>query len=167
MGEIDDLTGGVLDRAVAEALGFVFAETPATPGLDPDGEGICREGSTRWCRAPGEKKWSCARCYSLPDKYSEDWQHGGPLIERFGISIEPPSSPVHRNGGPNSGWGEAGLWTASTYRPRKGDGHRPFAYGDTPLQAAMRCVVDLHSAGPPRWPTWPTPAPANSGCTTP
>ena len=43
-------------------------------------------------------------------------------------------------------WIEIGL----PYRPRKGDGDRPIGSGDTPLQAAMRCIVDLHSAGAPK-----------------
>lgn len=48
-----ELTGKALDRAVAEALGFVFAGTPATPGKAPDGLSFCRENSIHWCRYPG------------------------------------------------------------------------------------------------------------------
>lgn len=146
----DELTGDALDRAVVEALGYVFAETPLTPGVDPDGEGICREQSTRWYRAPGRATWGCAQCYSVPEAYSTEWQHGGPLIERFGVSLSPPTERVHRNGGRSAGWGELGVWMASTWRPRKGDGHRPIGSGDTPLQAVARCIVDLHSAGAPK-----------------
>ena len=82
--------------------------------------------------------------------YSTDWSRGGPLIERFGVSLSPPTGRVHRNGGPNAGWGELGVWMATTWRPRKGDGHRPIGSGDTPLQAVARCIVDLHSAGAPK-----------------
>ena len=74
----------------------------------------------------------------------------GPLIERFGVSLSPPTERVHRNGGRSAGWGELGVWMASTWRPRKGDGHRPIGSGDTPLQAVARCIVDLHSAGAPK-----------------
>lgn len=62
----DELTDEALDRAVAEALGYVFAETPLTPGVDPDGEGICREQSTRLghvsahARAP--MRWGASWC---------------------------------------------------------------------------------------------------------
>lgn len=147
----DELTGEALDRAVAEALGYEFAETPGASGVDPDGDGEAgRENSLRWYRAPGQAKWTCALCCLVPDAYSTEWEHGGPLIERFNISLSPPTERVHRNGGPSAGWGELGVWMATTWRPRKGDGHRPIGSGDTPLQAAMRCIVDLHSAGAPR-----------------
>ena len=110
----DELTGGDLDRAVAEAIGLL--------------------------RVP--------EALSIP--YSTEWQYGGPLIERFGISLAPSNAPSLSSGGPREVWGVSGRWTASTYSPRRGDGHRPFAWGDTALQAAMRCIVDLHSAGAPR-----------------
>lgn len=128
----DELTGEALDRAVAEALGYVFAETPLTPGVDPDGEGICREQSTRWYRVPGRATWGCAQCYSVPEAYSTEWAHGGPLIERFGICL---GKRYHGAKG----------WMA-----RSADGPASYSDGDTPLQAAMRCIVDLHSAGAPR-----------------
>lgn len=130
----DELTGKALDRAVAEALGFVFAETPATPGKAPDGLSFCREGSTHWCRYPGslmrprpgvESPWVCATCHGYPQPYSTDWQHGGPLIERYEIDI------IKRQYAP--GW--------MAYR---GD---HYASGDTPLQAVARCIVVLHRAG--------------------
>jgi len=75
--------------------------------------------------------------------YSTDWSHGGPLIERFSIHLAGPESRVHRNGGPNSGWGQSGLWTCTSWKLRKADGHRALGYHETsPLIAAMRMVAE-------------------------
>ena len=75
--------------------------------------------------------------------YSTDWTHGGPLIERFSIHMNGPESPVHRNGGPNSGWGKSGAWTCTSWKLRKADGHRAIGWDqERPLVAAMRMVAD-------------------------
>jgi hypothetical protein len=58
--------------------------------------------------------------------YSTNWEQGGPIIEREGITI------THYG----NDWEDA--WSA-----RKGDGHwkGKETYGPTPLIAAMRCYV--------------------------
>lgn len=74
--------------------------------------------------------------------YSTDWTHGGPLIERFSIHLNGPESRVHRNGGPNAGWGQSGHWTCTSWKIRKADGHRAHGWHETsPLVAAMRVVA--------------------------
>jgi hypothetical protein len=70
-----------------------------------------------------------------------DWAQGGPIIERANIHLSPPTSPVHRFGGPNAGNGPSGHWSACTWH-RGADGHRSFGWHETsPLIAAMRCFV--------------------------
>lgn len=77
--------------------------------------------------------------------YSTSWHHAGPLIERYGISISPPQSRVHRNGGNRPGWGESGLWGCTSWLMRKADGERCAAYHATsPLVAAMRLIVECN-----------------------
>ncbi len=69
------------------------------------------------------------------------WDHGGPIIEREHIHLSPPTARVHRNGGLNSGWGEAGVWTATTWH-KGANGRRALAWDtDSALVAAMRCYV--------------------------
>src|SRR5574337_396932 len=76
--------------------------------------------------------------------YSTDWTHGGPLIERFSIKLGGPESRVHRNGGPNAGWGQSGSWTCTSWKIRKSDGHRAIGWHPTlPLVAAMRLVAEF------------------------
>lgn len=71
----------------------------------------------------------------------EDWAQAGPIIERENIGISPPTSRVHRNGGPNAGWGACGLWTATTWH-KGANGRRAIAWHESsPLIAAMRCFV--------------------------
>lgn len=72
--------------------------------------------------------------------YSSSWAHGGPIIERAGIQISPPESPVHRHGGPHAGWGDSGLWAATIFR--KGAHRRTVHFDEvSPLLVAMRAYV--------------------------
>ena len=71
----------------------------------------------------------------------EEWSQGGPIIERANISLHPPTSPVHRCGGPNAGAGQSGVWSACTWT-HGANGKRAFGMDDrSPLVAAMRCYV--------------------------
>ena len=77
--------------------------------------------------------------------YSTSWHHGGRLIERYNISLGPPQSRVHRNGGRQPGWGESGMWTCTSWTMRKADGSRSLGYHETsPLIAAMRLIVECN-----------------------
>lgn len=69
------------------------------------------------------------------------WITGGPIIQRENIQISPPTSPVHRYGGPNAGNGQSGSWSACTWH-RGVDGRRAIAHDEkSALVAAMRCYV--------------------------
>lgn len=58
-----------------------------------------------------------------------NWAQGGPLIERERIAIEPVTGS---------------LWSAEKWvgQPGTRDGHVVLGYGATPLEAAMRALVD-------------------------
>ncbi|MCB1865793.1 MAG: DUF2591 family protein [Chromatiales bacterium] len=74
--------------------------------------------------------------------YSSDWGIGGPLIHRFAVHLNGPEASVHRCGGPNSGWGAAGYWVATSWRIFKRDGGRSIGIHETdPLKAAMRMIA--------------------------
>ncbi|MYN42711.1 DUF2591 domain-containing protein [Duganella sp. FT109W] len=70
-----------------------------------------------------------------------NWEQGGSIIQHANISLHPPTSPVHRCGGPNAGAGQSGVWSACTWT-RGASGKRAFGMDDhSPLVAAMRCYV--------------------------
>jgi hypothetical protein len=86
---------------------------------------------------------------------STAWAHGGPIIERDQIFLQPPSE-VHYNGGPNHGWRRYDHWRATvsartrTLPPANETQEalkiRPVGRGagETPLIAAMRAKVASH-----------------------
>lgn len=68
---------------------------------------------------------------------SSCWHCGGPLIEKYRLTVSSPLSQVHRNGGPNAGYGPSGCWTACTW-----NGRRSVAFHETSaLVAACRAIV--------------------------
>lgn len=72
---------------------------------------------------------------------STDWAAAGPIIKRENISLSPPTSVIHANGGNNPGWRPSGFWQACTWHQGV-SGKRAFAWHETePLIAAMRCFV--------------------------
>lgn len=79
----------------------------------------------------------------LSERYSPstDWSRGGPLIERYNLTLSSPKSSVHRNGGPLHGWGESGVWSTCTWE--KGvNGKRATGYHESSaLTATMRTIV--------------------------
>jgi hypothetical protein len=86
------------------------------------------------------KNWAKDGAFYQP---SALWITGGPIIERENIQISPPTSPVHRCGGPNAGNGQSGVWSACTWN-RGVDGRRAIAHDEnSALIAAMRCYVRL------------------------
>lgn len=87
-------------------------------------------------------------CAALTPGYDDWWQpvsaqtwfFMGILIERVGIQISPPQSPVHRYGGNSPGWGESGMWAATIFR--KGAHKRKvFHDANSPLLVAARAFV--------------------------
>jgi hypothetical protein len=95
-----ELTGAALDYAVAIGVGLVADETP---------------------RYAGNIEYSF--------KPSTNWQDGGPIIEREGITIAPYST----HNGVIREWKAGRDWPMS---------HFPYYFGPTPLIAAMRCYVE-------------------------
>ncbi|HEX5362353.1 MAG TPA: phage protein NinX family protein [Fluviicoccus sp.] len=78
---------------------------------------------------------------------SRSWNDGGPLLDKYSISIQSPKARVHRNGGPLHGWSEAGYWHACTWEAGV-TGKRAFGWHESlALVAAMRCLV-AHKIGP-------------------
>lgn len=124
----DELTGAVLDWAVALAEGKDYSTCKDWGNATVNELGRC---------SIAHRNWNGAK-YFEPSK---NWGHGGPIIEREGITLSSPGSLVHRNGGPRSGWGPSGIWGATTWH--KGvNGRRSIAHHETsPLIAAMRCFV--------------------------
>lgn len=70
------------------------------------------------------------------ERYSSDWEYGGPIIEREELSVE----PLYTSGGLD-------CWQAYGHNLRYDDhgnyinGSDNRRYGPTPLSAAMRCYV--------------------------
>lgn len=128
MRNVDELSGADLDLWVARADGIDAVL------CDPHKNGS-RNAVTFYCR--GHDGRIDGRSY----RPSAHWSDGGPIIERENIQLGPPTQSVHRNGGPLSGWGESGMWSACTWH--KGvNGRRAISHDkDSALVAAMRCYV--------------------------
>jgi hypothetical protein len=103
-----ELTGAALDWAVAqcEGRGFVFGETDYTDGHTYQ-RGIAQ---------------------ATGPHYSTDWAHGGPIIEREGLSIRYAPKDAR------------GAWYA-VQGPNRFLSPDHEGSGPTPLIAAMRCYV--------------------------
>lgn len=121
-----DLSGVALDWAVDAA------ETG-----DPMRVEYKKDGSGVWMLFDKHNMYAT----NGPQKYSTDWKLAGPIIKRENISLSPPTSVIHVNGGNNPGWRPSGYWQACTWHPGV-SGKRAFAWHETePLIAAMRCYV--------------------------
>lgn len=108
-----DLTGAALDWAVAKAEGLGYR-------YDEKYGPMCFRPST----VRGVVAWD-----SAPLPYSTDWAHGGPIIAREKLSLD----PVLVNGDWFGDWRSVCLsWEGSTHSDMT---------GPTPLIAAMRCFV--------------------------
>lgn len=128
--KVSELSGALLDYWVAK---IEFGDGAYEPRIVDwtDGE--------RYCLFPGALNGD--EIYGGPRyRPSTDWSIAGPIIEREGIQISPPESPVHRHGGPLAGWGESGLWCSTIFR--KGPHRRCVQFDEhSPLVAAMRMHV--------------------------
>ncbi|EIK96103.1 hypothetical protein PMM47T1_14125 [Pseudomonas sp. M47T1] len=71
----------------------------------------------------------------------ESWTDGGPLIDKYQLTVSSPLASVHRHGGPNAGWGPSNNWSACTWT--KGvTGRRAIGHHETSaLVAACRAIV--------------------------
>lgn len=146
----NELTGAALDWAVAKAdpqcAGLEYtAINGVLCGIDPETDQACiyfaQIGARILESVRAQKAIGKAGEYAALYSPSNDWKKAGMLIRHECIGISPPTSRVHRNGGPNSGWGESGVWTATTWH-KGANGRRSIAWHETsPLIAAMRCYV--------------------------
>lgn len=76
----------------------------------------------------------------------EDWALGGALIEKYQVSLSPPTSAVHRNFGymdKRNGYYEAGVWGSTIFGKERRHRRTAFHHPDKPLIAAMRAVVQF------------------------
>lgn len=69
------------------------------------------------------------------------WTDGGPLIDKYQLTLSSPLAAAHRYGGPNAGWGPSNTWAACTWT--KGEnGRRAIGHHETSaLVAACRTIV--------------------------
>lgn len=101
-----ELSGAALDCAVAQAAGVRVKIQ----------SGICYDAELLEMEADGDTRY-------LP---SEEWEEGGPIIEREGLAL------YKTNGGD---------WVAQGVYDFAADRERPKYHGPTILTAAMRCYV--------------------------
>lgn len=70
------------------------------------------------------------------------------MIEKHHLSISPPESSVHRNGGNNPGWGQSGVWGCKSFTLRDKNGQRNYAYSETSaVEAMLRYLLIMHYMG--------------------
>jgi hypothetical protein len=126
MRNVDELNGTDLDYWVARACGYtVKARASDFPNR------------LSYATSADSEVWYWLSMFTP----SKEWSQAGPIIERANIQLGPPTQSVHRNGGPNSGWGASGMWSACTWH--KGvNGRRAISHDkESALVAAMRCYV--------------------------
>ena len=102
-----ELEGSELDRAVAKAIGKEWRKP--------------NHGTCCTCQTCG---WDHDDCQC---GYHEDWQQGGPLIEEYGISVNPDAA---------GDWYKATMWDHTAIGEAM-IGEEGAGY----LIAAMRCLV--------------------------
>ena len=105
---VAELDGWLLDAAVANARGHSVRPCPQ---LGRNGQWQYQHGSNSW-----------GRC----DEVSDEWEYGGPLIERERIELIPQGMVLEKR--------EGALWNAVA-------GRDVDAFGPTALIAAMRAYV--------------------------
>lgn len=122
-----ELEGVDLDRWVALAQGYRIAEH--------------RNGALEVVSQDGRARFGYLSGGHPRYSPSTDAAQGLDIIRRHNIGVLPPTRSVHRNGGPNAGWGVSGTWAATTWHAGH-DGRRAHAWHESdPLIAAMRAFV--------------------------
>jgi len=123
---VKDLSGAELDKWVALSLGYkVRAYSVKAPDM-PDGWFVIDDGDV--IATVGVP----AAINSI--SWSTEWRAGGPLIEKYEIFLEPLGDENDKC----CGW-KAGAALMFFDGELVSDG--PIEMGDTPLIAAMRCIV--------------------------
>ncbi len=132
MAKVSELSGALLALWVARAEGICLHTGPVRTSSGNWGtDYYCVACGKETCNGPTVSTW----------RPNEDWAQAGPLIQKYGISLAPPESAVHVNGGPNSGWREAGDWSATIFRRPRVYQRRVFHHDTEPLTVAMRALV--------------------------
>ena len=76
----------------------------------------------------------------------EDWALGGPLIEKYKVSLSPPTSAVHRNFGymdKRNGYYESGFWGSTIFGRERKHRRTAFNHPDNPLIVAMQAIAQF------------------------
>ncbi|MCE0778875.1 DUF2591 domain-containing protein [Pseudomonas sp. NMI542_15] len=76
----------------------------------------------------------------------EDWALGGPLIEKYQVSLSPPASAVHRNFGymdKRNGYYESGLWSSTIFGKERKHRRTAFHHPNNPLIVAMQAIAQF------------------------
>lgn len=113
--KVSELTGAMLDAAVAQALGWLVVEDAFW--------------GSAWRDAAGKDVGTKPASAFHP---STEWIHGGPIIEREGLDLEFHDELLH---------GTSERWWEAYRRSTDGSGSKCFT-GPTPLIAAMRAFVE-------------------------
>jgi hypothetical protein len=121
-----------LNAAVAEALGCSPMEHKATNAA---GEVLHTDWYCRCSAMEHVDLWPTPTSRGNLKRYDTDWSAGGPLIERYRLSVG-PTYTGRENFEP---------WTASEHVEHRGVFE--FALGPTPLVAACRLILALHRSG--------------------
>ncbi len=142
--KVSELEGADLDAAVALALGYQHLGAVGVNYRNTEGKPFCLSGCNDWWHSPGDADkrnggFICAGCYSFPNAYSSDWQHGGPIVERERIAVVASQSddePIAWSAvsGAFDGYIDE-ILPFPEYSPQNS------AMGQSPLIAAMRAFV--------------------------
>lgn len=139
----DDLDGTALAVAVALAEGLPFYDMDTNwPGNNAVCQAVRERGAVVIRNLVGDVL--IERAIGRAEDWAPhlNWSQGGAFIGRDHIMLTPPEQTVHRNGGPNAGMGQSGVWGATSWKLRAADGRRRAAWHDTSaLGAAMRLLV--------------------------
>lgn len=76
----------------------------------------------------------------------EDWALGGKLIEKYQVSLSPPTSAVHRNFGymdKRNGYYESGLWSSTIFGKERKHRRTAFHHPNNPLIVAMQAIAQF------------------------
>ncbi|AFO47172.1 phage protein NinX family protein [Pseudomonas putida] len=127
-----DLTGEALGWAVGKAEGLdVYLEPPGYNGVP--WRVFARYRATVTERTERYNPW-------------EDWALGGKLIEKYQVSLSPPTSAVHRNFGymdKRNGYYESGLWSSTIFGKERKHRRTAFHHPNNPLIVAMQAIAQF------------------------
>jgi hypothetical protein len=154
--KVSELEGALLDYWVAKAMGYETIDVPP----DADGKNAGTALVPPGLVASGWQFPPKGAVGNLVPKFSTEWEHGGPIIERDQIFISPPHD-VHRsnldaNGKPKGVWQSYENWQATVSARTRTFSNGPDdpamlvggrvgrGEGPTPLIAAMRAKVASH-----------------------